>query len=140
KAVNTLDSMVGYRSARYLRFGSVPAAVDRWMNVIPAWITAVLLSAGGRLRGFSFTGGLWALRDRRVRQENSYIAEAAMAGTLQVALGGVNYYQGQPAETPPMGQLLRPLDRNRIPDSIRVMYAASAFGICGALAVRWLFR
>jgi len=140
KAVNTLDSMVGYRSARYLRFGSVPAAVDRWMNVIPAWITAVLLSAGGRLLGFSFAGGLRALRDRRVRRENSTIAEAAMAGTLQVGLGGVNYYQGQPVETPPMGRPLRSLDRDRIPEAIRVMYAASALGICGVLAVRWILK
>lgn len=139
KAVNTLDSMVGYRSARYLRFGSIPAALDRWMNKIPAWITAFLIAAGGRCLGFSFREGLRPLKDRRVRQENSYIAEAAMGGTLRVPLGGTNYYQGQPAETPPMGPAIRPLNKDRIPESIRVMYAASALAIASALAARFLF-
>jgi len=138
KAVNTLDSMVGYRSARYLRFGRIPAAVDRWMNVVPAWITAVLISFGGQCLGFSAREGLRSLRDRRVRQENSFIAEAAMGGTLRVGLGGTNTYQGQPVETPPMGRPSRPLNKERIPEAIRVMYAASALGICGALAVRFL--
>ena len=140
KAVNTLDSMVGYRSARYVRFGKVPATVDRWMNVVPAWITALLLSVGGRLLGFSARGGLLSLKDPRVRKENSFIAEAAMGGTLQVGLGGTNDYQGQAAETPPMGEPLRSLDRNRIPEGIRVMYAASALGLSVALAARFLLR
>ena len=140
KAVNTLDSMVGYRSARYLRFGSIPAAADRWMNVIPAYLTAFLLSLGGWLLGYSFREGLRPLLDRRVQQENSYIAEAAMGGVLGVELGGANYYQGVSAETPPMGRAThaRALNKELIPESIRVMYAASVLGIGAVLLIRWL--
>ena len=138
KAVNTLDSMVGYRSARYIRFGSVPAALDRWMNAVPAWVTALLLSCAGRLQGFRGWGGLAALHDRRVREENSFIAEAAMAGALGVQLGGVNLYEGKPVTTPPMGFPLRSVEKERIPEAIRVMYAASGLAIAAALLARFL--
>lgn len=138
KAVNTLDSMVGYRSARYVRFGKAAAAMDRWMNSVPAWLTALFISGAGALQGFRGKEGLKALVDARVQGENSFIAEAAMAGVLGVRLGGENFYQGKPVTTPSMGFPLRRLRRNRIPEAIRVMYAASGLAIAGALLLRFL--
>ncbi|MBI3322317.1 MAG: cobalamin biosynthesis protein CobD [Candidatus Omnitrophica bacterium] len=136
KAVNTLDSMVGYRSARYIRFGRVPAAVDRWMNAVPAWLTALLISAAGWLLGFRGTDGLRAVVDSRVQAENSFVTEAAMAGVLGVRLGGVNHYEGKPVSTPSMGTPIRRLRKERIPEAIRVMYASSALALAAAFWVR----
>lgn len=136
KAVNTLDSMVGYRSARYLRFGRAAAILDRWMNVVPARVTAGLIRLAGWLLGFRpvRAGPLGP----RIREENSFIAELAMAEALGVRLGGVNLYQGKPVDTPPMGRERRPLNKERIPETIRVMYTASLLAAVLALGTRFL--
>ncbi|MBI3323099.1 MAG: cobalamin biosynthesis protein CobD [Candidatus Omnitrophica bacterium] len=136
KAANTLDSMVGYRSARYIRFGRAAAAVDRWMNAVPAWLTALLISGAGGLRGFRAGGGLKALLDVRIQEENSFITEAAMAGVLGVRLGGVNVYEGKSVTTPPMGIPHRRLGKERIPEAIRVMYGASVLAVAFAVLLR----
>lgn len=136
KAVNTLDSMVGYRSARYIRFGRAAAILDRWMNVAPARLTAGLIRLAGRLLGFG--AGVERPADPRIREENSFIAEAAMGEALGVRLGGVNVYQGKPVDTPLMGEEKRPLNRERIPETIRVMYAASFLAAALALGTRLL--
>lgn len=141
KAVNTLDSMVGYRSARYIRFGRAAAMLDRWMNAVPAWLTAFLISGAGTLRGLNGKGGIQVLLDARIQEENSFITEAAMAGVLGVRLGGVSLYQGKPMTTPLMGSPLRRLRRSRIPEAIRVMYTASVLAAGAALLLRlWLIR
>ncbi|MBI1953162.1 MAG: cobalamin biosynthesis protein CobD [Candidatus Omnitrophica bacterium] len=141
KAVNTLDSMVGYRSSRYLRFGKASAAVDRCMNALPAWITAGLIAAAAGLLGLPGGGSLRAfLKNPRARQENSWIPEAAMAGALGVRLGGVNRYQGLAVETPFLGEPLRPLGRAVIPQAIRVMWMASGLSLFAALGLAGLIR
>ena len=136
KAVNTLDSMVGYRSARYIRFGRAAAVLDHWMNVVPARVTAGLLRLAGWLLGLR--AGPSGPRDPRIQKENSFVAEAAMGEALGVQLGGVNFYQGKPVDTPPMGQDRRPLNKERIPDAIRVMYLASFLAATLALGTRFL--
>lgn len=140
KAINTLDSMVGYRSSRYLRFGKVAAGVDAWANALPARLTAGLLVLAGGLAGFSARRG-WRvlLRDAWRRGENSWIPEAALAGSLGVQLGGRNTYQGKAWETPALGDPHRPLDPERIPEAIRVMYVASLLGLGCVLLLRWVF-
>ncbi|MBI3615903.1 MAG: cobalamin biosynthesis protein CobD [Candidatus Omnitrophica bacterium] len=138
KAVNTLDSMVGYRSARYLKFGRSAAKVDSWMNWIPARITALLIAAAGQIVGFSGLSSLKALfRDAWNRNENSWIPEAAMAGALGVQLGGSNFYQGKVVETPHLGDPRKPLAPIAIPQAIRIMYSTSVLGFLAALLVRW---
>lgn len=129
KAVNTLDSMVGYRSARYLAFGQAAARLDSWMNFIPARITSVLIAAAAQVTGFSGSGSLRAFFwNSEVCQENPWIPEAAMAGALEVQLGGVNFYQGKAVETPPLGDSRRPLTPDLIPQAVRILYACSLIG------------
>ena len=141
KAVNTLDSMVGYRSARYLRFGSVAAAVDRAMNWIPARLTAFFLSMAAQILHRSGGRSLLAMRrDGLPTRENSFIAEAAIAGALGIQLGGTNYYQGKPTEAPPLGDPLRELRPERISESIRLMYLCSILAALCAVAVRIFLR
>jgi len=138
KAVNTLDSMVGYRSSRYIRFGKVAARLDAWMNVIPARLTAGLIALSAGMVGFSVRNGMSAARrDAWHRGENSWIPEAALAGALEVQLGGASSYQGKRWETPPLGRGGRPLRRERIPEAIRLMYACSFLTLGAVLLARW---
>jgi len=141
KAVNTLDSMIGYRSARYIRFGKAAAWTDRAMNWLPAWLTALFLAlAGQALWGSGRRGWRAAVRDGAPTRENSFIAESAIAGAIGVRLGGVNVYQGKEVPTPWMGDPVKPLEPERIADAIRVMYWASGLAVVCALAVRWMVR
>ena len=127
KAVNTLDSMVGHRSARYLRFGWAAAKVDTWANWLPARWSAVVFTVAAWLCG-SRARESWrhAWRDGGGGPvPNAGIPEAALAGALGVRLGGVNWYQGQAVQMPSMGHAARPLEPQRIVEAIRLMYAAS---------------
>ncbi len=130
KAVNTLDSMVGYRSARYLKFGRAAAQVDRWMNWVPARCTALLLAGSAPLMGLAGGRALQAVgRDAVPTGENSFLPEAAMAGALGVRLGGINFYQGKPVQAPPLGDPIRPLQSDLIPTALRLMMVSSALAL-----------
>ncbi len=139
KAINTLDSMVGYRSSRYLVFGAPTARVDTWMNAIPARLTAWLLALAAPLIGLSGREALQVTyRDAWRRRENSWIPEAAVAGALGVRLGGVNRYQKVAVTTPFLGDARRPLTADRIPQALELMVGCSFLGWLLALAVRWM--
>ena len=139
KAINTLDSMVGYRSARYIKFGRPAAQIDTWMNMIPARITAWLFVLVAPLVGFSASGSFRATyRDAWYRGQNSWIPEAALAGALGVQLGGTNFYSGKLVQTPNLGYPTEKLELDRIPQAIRLMYACSFLGIVAALFFRWV--
>lgn len=105
RAVNTLDAMVGHRSARYARFGWAAARLDDVANAVPARLTAALTAVlaptvgGGSLRALRT-----AVRDgRKHPSPNSGVSEAAFAGALGVRLGGRNSYQGRVDERPILG-------------------------------------
>lgn len=99
KAVNTLDSMIGYRNQRYLYFGFAAAKLDDLANYLPARLTALLLAATGASLGLDVARALQTVRRdaRKHASPNSGFPEAAMAGLLVVRLGGLNYYQGVPS-------------------------------------------
>ncbi len=102
KAVNTLDSMIGHRNARYREFGLVAARLDDLANWIPARLTAFLLAlaAGGRMMD-----ALRCIRRdaRRHRSPNAGWPEAAMAGALRVRLSGPRVYEGELSPEPWIG-------------------------------------
>ena len=102
KAVNTLDSMIGHKSDRYLHFGLVAAKLDDLWNYIPARLTAVLLAAAGWMLGYPWARARRAImRDARSHPSpNAGYPESAMAGLLGVRLGGTNYYRGAPSSRP----------------------------------------
>ncbi len=137
KAVNTLDSMVGYRSQRYLKFGRAAARVDSWMNAIPARITGWLIAAASPFVGFSGRESLKTLyRDAWAKGENSWLPEAAMAGALGVQLGGINFYQGKQVGVPRLGFSHRSLEPEVILQAIRLMMACSLLSFLVAIGVR----
>lgn len=142
KAINTLDSMIGHRSARYIQFGWAAATLDTAANWIPARLSALFFVVAAWLCRYRATAA-WrcAWRDGRGGPvPNAGIPEAAVAGALGVKLGGTNWYDGKAVEMPPMGDPIRPLDPDRIREAITIMYACSvtgwlaATGVLGALA------
>ena len=107
KAVNTMDSMTGYRNQKYLYYGRVPARLDDLVNLVPARLTAVLLiGTAWILPGFDGRGAwrIW-LRDRYCHKSpNSAQTEAACAGALGVKLAGPAWYFGVLQEKPTIGE------------------------------------
>ncbi len=128
KAVNTLDSMVGYRNERYLLFGRASARFDDLANWLPARLTGLLMVAVAPLVGLSGKEAFrMMLRDGRNHSSpNSGVPEAATAGALGVRLGGTNRYFGKPVEKPTIGDPRRDLSIESYRGAIRLMYGAMA--------------
>ncbi|MEW6243625.1 MAG: adenosylcobinamide-phosphate synthase CbiB [Bacillota bacterium] len=106
KAINTLDSMIGYRDERYLHFGLTAAKIDDLANYLPARLTGLLMIAGGYVLGYGWSRGWKTMRRdaRKHESPNSGYPEAAMAGILGVRLGGVNCYRGRALTRPLLGE------------------------------------
>lgn len=142
KAVNTLDSMVGYKNERYLRFGWASARCDDLANYLPARLTGLLMVLASPLLGLSLCGS-WRIMVRDGRNHaspNSGISEAAAAGALGVRLGGTNSYFGKPVPKPTIGDPVRPLDRNGWRGAVRLMYGAEGLLVAGWLAAVGIMR
>lgn len=124
RAVNTLDSMVGYKNEKYGDFGMVAARVDDVFNYIPARITGVLLVAAALLLGYDAKGAVRYIRRDAAKHPspNSGIAEAGVAGALGVRLGGLNYYGGVPSQRAHMGEPVAELGPVHIAKTVRLMY------------------
>lgn len=134
KAVSTLDSMVGYKDEKYIRFGWASARLDDLANYIPARISAVLIPIASFLCGCHFKGSLRiAFRDGHKHESpNSGIPEAAIAGALGVQIGGPSTYQGELAEKPFLGDAKNLLTIASIDMAIKIMYVTSIlFMACG---------
>src|SRR4051794_39562738 len=94
KAVNTMDSMVGYKNDRYIRFGWAAARLDDLANYIPARITAAMILFSAAIMRLRWRTAIQiVLRDAHLQPSpNAGYPEAALAGALGVRLGGLNYY------------------------------------------------
>lgn len=133
KAVNTLDSMVGYRNERYIRFGWASARFDDLANLIPARMTGFLMVLAAPFFGLS-AADAWRIMGRDGRNHsspNSGIPEAAAAGALGVRLGGTNRYFGRPVEKPTIGDPVRPLSPAAWRGAVRLMYGAEGLMVAG---------
>lgn len=143
KAVNTLDSMIGHRDARYEHLGWASARLDDMANWIPARLTAglIVIAAGittGRWQRLSDSWRILLRDGHRHPSPNSGRPEAAMAGALGVQLGGINYYDGHPQERPRLGDSKRMLTPSDIADASRVMMVSYGLGLLLAVMVLWL--
>ncbi|MCG7343864.1 adenosylcobinamide-phosphate synthase CbiB [Sporosarcina sp. ACRSL] len=128
KAVNTLDSMIGYKDDRYRDFGKFSARADEMLNFIPARITGFLilvftLNEGGIPFRKRFVG--WSKDARNHPSPNSGFLEAATAWQLGITLGGKSTYRGIVSERPEIGPGLKRLEAAHIKSAIRQMHAAS---------------
>lgn len=147
KAVNTMDSMVGYKNERYLSFGRTAAKLDDAVNYIPARISALLLILAAYFPGKEYSGrgafSIWK-RDRyNHASPNSAQTEAAWAGALGIRLAGNASYFGKIVEKPYIGDATRAVETEDIARANCLLYRMAFLGegICVAvlLLVRSLF-
>ena len=127
KAVNTMDSMVGYKNERYRFFGTASARMDDLLNFIPARLTALLMIAGARVIKLDY-GNAYAVwkRDRKKHASpNSGNPESACAGALGIKLGGDAYYFGELYHKETLGDDLRRPEKEDILMTVKLMYVTS---------------
>jgi adenosylcobinamide-phosphate synthase len=127
KAASTLDSMIGYKDSRYLRFGWAAAKLDDALNFIPARLSAALLIASAALLGLDAKNGLRVYaRDRaKHASPNAGHPEAACAGILGLALGGSARYNGALEEKPLIGDGTRRAEAEDIKKACKLMYVSA---------------
>ncbi|WP_342324632.1 adenosylcobinamide-phosphate synthase CbiB [Kosakonia sp. BYX6] len=131
KAVNTLDSMVGYKHEKYRAIGMVSARLDDVANFIPARLSWLLLSvAAWFARNNARAAWRIGFRDRRNHSSpNCAWPEGTVAGALGVRLGGPNDYFGERVEKPWIGDGIRAIDVDDIPRTLRLMWLASTLAL-----------
>lgn len=137
KAVNTMDSMVGYKNERYREFGTCAARLDDVANLLPARLGAMLMLLAGSMLGYDAAGGwrIW-LRDRYAHKSpNSAQSESVLAGLLGLRLGGPAYYFGKLVVKPTIGDERRAPQLSDYDKACRVLnwsviLAAVLFGFC----------
>lgn len=138
KAINTMDSMLGYRNDRYLYFGRPAARLDDWANFLPARLTGILMVAASAMTGLDGKAA-WRIyrRDRKQHASpNAGHPEAAMAGALGIQLGGPASYGGRQEDKPSLGDPLRPIQAQDILRANRLMYMTSLLMLVLALVFR----
>ena len=138
KAINTMDSMLGYKNEKYLYFGRAAAKLDDAANYLPSRLAGLLWCAAAALTGNS-PKGAWRIwrRDRRCHASpNSAQTESACAGALGVQLAGPAYYFGEYYAKPTIGDPLRPIEPEDIRRANRMMYTESVLALAVGLAVR----
>lgn len=137
KAVNTMDSMVGYKNERYLYFGRTAAHLDDVLNFLPSRISAWLMILAAAFLGMDGKNAKRIyLRDRRNHASpNSAQTEAVMAGALRVQLAGDAWYFGELYKKPTIGDPFRAVEPEDIVRANRLMYLTSALAlaVCGIL-------
>lgn len=127
KAVNTMDSMVGYKNEKYIHFGRYAAKFDDVMNYIPARLCGVLMIIASYILKMDWKNAKKIfLRDRfNHASPNSAQTEAVMAGALRIQLAGDAWYFGKRYEKPTIGDALRPVEIEDIPRANRLLYATA---------------
>ena len=139
RAVNTLDSMVGYKNDKYQDFGMFAARVDDVFNYIPARLTGILLVLAAiilRLHVYGTMIAIW--RDAAKHPSpNSGFAEAGVAGALGIRLGGLNYYGGVASQRAYMGEVLAELAPIHIKQTIQMMYTATMLFVLAITIFLW---
>lgn len=131
KAVNTLDSTVGYKNDKYYYLGFASAKIDDIANYIPARLGVVLLSLGSLFAGFNFKNALKiGIRDRKNHKSpNCAFSEGAVAGALGIQLGGTNVYFGKEVYKPTIGDKTREIEFEDIVRTNKIMYSSSIISI-----------
>lgn len=127
KAINTFDSMVGYKNEKYMNFGKFSAKLDDVANFIPARITGILIVIVSMILGYDYKNSLKIfIRDRKNHSSpNSGHAEASVAGALGVQFGGRISYFGKEVDKPVIGDKIKDFELEDIKKNIKIMYVAS---------------
>ena len=137
KMINTLDSMIGHRDARYEQFGKAAARIDDAANFIPARLTALLMVAlTGSVRGWKFI----ARYGRAHASPNAGYPEAALAGILDLRFGGPHTYDGEVVVKPWIGENPRLIEPREIVRVTRLNHAVCLSSVILIIFCQWLFN
>lgn len=138
KAINTMDSMVGYRNEKYQYFGTAAAKLDDIANFIPARISALLMIVSARLCSFDAKNAWKVFRRDRWKHPspNSAQTESVCAGALQIQLAGDAVYFGQVHHKPTLGDPIRPVEAEDIPRANKLMYVTAWLTLVLCIALR----
>lgn len=139
KAVNTMDSMVGYKNERYLYFGRAAAKFDDVLNYLPARISAWLMIVSSVLAGFDAKEAYRIYKRDRYNHAspNSAQTEAVMAGALRIQLAGDAWYFGKRYKKKTIGDPTRKVECEDIKRANKLLYVTSAVSLVVFVALRW---
>lgn len=139
KAINTMDSMVGYKNEKYIDFGRAPARLDDIANFLPARLSAFLWMAAAALTGNDAKGAfrIWKRDRKKHASPNAGQTEAACAGSLGIRLAGPISYFGEPVEKEYIGDKTRKVRPSDIAKANRMMLVGSIICLAIGLAIRF---
>lgn len=140
KAANTMDSMIGYTSEKYIKIGRFAAKLDDVLNFIPSRLTALLMILSAGLLNFDIRNAwkIWRRDRRNHASPNSAQTEAVCAGALDVRLAGDAYYFGELHKKPFIGDDIREIENEDIRRANRLMYCTSVLMLMVCAALRAL--
>lgn len=127
KAINTMDSMLGYKNEKYIDIGMFPARLDDVFNYIPARLSLLFFCIASMFLGYDFNNSFKiGFRDRKNHKSpNCAFSEGAVAGALGIQLGGTNTYFGEVVYKPTIGDKNREIEVEDIDRSIKLMYVSA---------------
>ena len=132
KAINTMDSMLGYKNEKYLYYGRAAAKFDDFVNFLPSRISAYLMILGSFVGGKDFSGKnaykIYKRDNRNHSSPNSAQTEAVCAGALGIRLAGPSSYFGKVVDKPYIGDSLRAVECEDIKRVNRLMYMTALIG------------
>ena len=140
KAINTMDSMIGYKNDKYIHFGRFAAKLDDIVNYIPARFSALIMIVASFLSRMNYKDA-WRIfkRDRfNHASPNSAQTESVCSGALGIQLSGDAYYFGEKYEKPTIGDINRPVNIMDIVLANRLILVSSCFSVIVALGVQLL--
>lgn len=138
KAVNTMDSMVGYKNEKYQYFGTAAAKLDDIVNYVPARISAVLMILAAYISGMDGKNAAKIFKRDRYNHKspNSAQTEAVMAGALDVQLAGDAWYFGVLHKKPVIGDPVREIEAEDIRRSHTLLYATSVLSLVAGILLK----
>ena len=141
KAVNTMDSMIGYKNDKYMEFGRFAARLDDVFNFLPSRICALVMIAVTGLCGFDGKNAMriWRRDRRNHASPNSAQTESVMAGALNIRLAGDACYFGKVHKKPYIGDDNRMIEPEDIPRANRLLYAVTFALVILTVVVRGLW-
>ena len=142
KAVNTMDSMIGYKNDKYMYFGRFAAKLDDVLNYIPSRVTALFMIGASGILGYDFKSAfrIWKRDRRKHKSPNSAQTEAVCAGALGLELAGDAYYFGKLVKKDTIGDNKREIEARDIKRVNNIMYVTSVMVLVICVAIRFMIR
>jgi adenosylcobinamide-phosphate synthase len=138
KAVNTMDSMIGYKNDKYINLGRFAAKLDDAFNFIPSRLTAAVMILSAYILGMNGKNAfrIWKRDRRKHASPNSAQTEAVCAGALEIRLAGDAYYFGKLHKKEYIGDDIRPIENEDIRRANRLMYCTSSIVLIVSVSIR----